>query len=283
MAVLSVKKITILTAMLLLLAAANAAAQGIAIVVPDGSEQATSFVEGLSQELTRTEKVLDNGLALTAFSSAAGQTPFNMTIDQARNAGRAIGCEFYILIRSATLRRSSFQRAEYYEAFAAVFVVSTRTGRLVHSRLKTLEEKSHDEARKRLFAAIPALAQELTAEIRKARRFELAMVDLPFFPEVPEPGTAAAKGFRAPVPYRRLKPEYTREAALHNIVATVDAMVFLEATGEVSRVEIDRWAGFGLDASVESAIRSMNWRPAERDGKAIAVRFLVRYNFKNVE
>jgi hypothetical protein len=46
---------------------------------------------------------------------------------------------------------------------------------------------------------------------------------------------------------------------------------------------ITRWAGFELDESVAKAVRSMNWRPAERNGKPLPVRFLLRYNFKKIE
>jgi hypothetical protein len=47
--------------------------------------------------------------------------------------------------------------------------------------------------------------------------------------------------------------------------------------------KIVRWAGFGLEEAVERAVRSMNWRPAMRNGKALPMRVLLRYNFRKVE
>lgn len=269
---------------MLFLTAAAARPQKLAVIAPERGEQSSSFSERLAQDLAAAgEKVLDGSLSAAAFSSSATAGPFNLTTEQARNAGRAIGCEYYVLVRSETLRRSSFQRAEYYESFAAAFLVSTRTGRLAQWKLISYDAARRDEATQKLFDASDGLAREIRDAANAARRAELAVVDLPYFAEQPADGTPAAKTFRAPIPYRRLKPEYTKEAALYGITATVDAMVFLEDTGKVSRVEIDRWAGFGLDASVESNIRAMNWRPAELNGKPVAIKFLVRYNFKNVE
>jgi hypothetical protein len=101
--------------------------------------------------------------------------------------------------------------------------------------------------------------------------------------EPPDPASASVRNFRAPIPYRRIKPEYTVEAALYDIVATVDIVVDTDAAGKILRTEIVRWAGYGLDESVDKAVRSMNWRPAERNGRSIAMRFLLRYNFRKLE
>ena len=38
-----------------------------------------------------------------------------------------------------------------------------------------------------------------------------------------------------------------------------------------------------LDESVDKTVRAMNWRPAERNGKSLPMRFLVRYNFKKID
>jgi hypothetical protein len=60
-------------------------------------------------------------------------------------------------------------------------------------------------------------------------------------------------------------------------------VIDLDAEGKFLRTEITRWAGYGLEDSVEKAVHAMNWRPAEKAGKIAAARFLVRYNFKKLE
>ena len=80
------------------------------------------------------------------------------------------------------------------------------------------------------------------------------------------------------MPYKRIKPAYTRVAGFYNIRATIDVLA-----GEVTRTEVVRWTGYGLDESVVATIRSMNWRPATRNGKPLAMRVLLRYNFTKIE
>ena len=93
-------------------------------------------------------------------------------------------------------------------------------------------------------------------------------------------GARANSDLREPAPYRRLHPTYTDAADRAEAEATVDAAVEIGSDGEVARVEIVRWAGFGLDESVASTIRQMHFRPATRDGEPVPVRVLLRYNFR---
>jgi protein TonB len=85
---------------------------------------------------------------------------------------------------------------------------------------------------------------------------------------------------RAPRPYRRVKPPYPEKAARAEVEATVDVLVDIDARGEVGRVEIARWAGYGLDQSVTDTVKQMHFFPAMREGVAIPMRVLLRYNFR---
>jgi hypothetical protein len=258
-------------------------AQRIGILAPDLSGPSRSFAEKLGSGLEYKVKVLDMDLARAAYESVSLENPFNLTIDEAERIGTAIGCEAFILVRSANQRRSAFGRPVYYEAFAAIYVVSSKTGRLIWWRLISREANNVDIANKLLAAEAEVVANEIAIGIRSALSREINEPVSPSVDQVPEEGTPLAKGFRPPVPYRRIKPEYTDSAALYEITATVEAVVDLDASGRIQRVDITRWAGFGLDESVEKAVRSMNWRPAERNGKPLPSRFLLRYNFRKIE
>ena len=127
------------------------------------------------------------------------------------------------------------------------------------------------------------MALDLAATIKGAHKLEIVEHRPLNIAEPPLPGTPDAKGFIAPIPYRRIKPEYSETAYLNNVTATVEILVDLDAAGSVTRTEIVRWAGFGLDESVQKAVRTMNWRPAERDKRTLPMRVLLRYNFKKAE
>ena len=112
----------------------SAAAKCVAVIAPDRSEQAREIAAILSDDL-KDLNAIDTDMATSAFKAVAPENPFNMTVAQGKRVGLAIGCEYVVLVRSDTFRRSSSARTEYYEAFAAVYTVSSRTGRLVDWRL----------------------------------------------------------------------------------------------------------------------------------------------------
>ena len=228
-------------------------------------------------------KTLDMDLSRTAFASVSVESPFNLTVDESKRIGAVIGCDAFVLLRSANQRRSAFGRSEYYESFAIVYLVSSRTGRLIWWRLPSREAPTAAAADKLLDASVVELSDEIARNMRAKLSIEINEQAPEQIEEIPQENSPLAKGFRPPVPYRRIKPEYTQIASLYEVSATVEALVDLDAIGSVQRVEIVRWAGFELDESVQKTVRTMNWRPAERNGKSLAMRFLLRYNFKKIE
>jgi len=48
----------------------------------------------------------------------------------------------------------------------------------------------------------------------------------------------------------------------------------------VTRVEVARWAGFGLDEATVETVHRLHFFPAMRNGVAIPIRVLLRYNFR---
>lgn len=270
-------KLALTIALLILSAAANA--QRIAVIEPE-----RAHVEGLASlirgHLTSDFKILDESLADAAFRSVSLSDPFNLTTSDARQIGQVLGVSEYILLRSAVQRRASLDRPAYFEAYAIAYVVDARTGSLIAWLRENVEVQGEKDAREKLIATAAKLADRITASL-KVNRFSL--VRDPKFIDVPAENSPLAKGLRTPVPYRRLRPAYTDLASSYGVKATIDIEVDIDADGTVARTSIERWAGFGLEESVEKAVRSMNWRPAEREGKPLPMRILLRYNFVKVE
>lgn len=213
----------------------------------------------------------------------------NMSLQEARDLGAAIGCDFYITGDAQTLRRSSTARPVYYEAYASIFIVSARTGRLVIWERPSFEAASPDEAEKTLLQDLSQRAAHDADAMRKAQgaeRSERAQLitqanSTPVIEDAPDDEAAAAReGLRLPQPYRRLRPAYPETAARAEAEATVDVQVEIGVDGEVARVEVVRWAGFGLDEAAVSTVKQLHFRPAMRDGVPIPMRVLLRYNFR---
>lgn len=259
------------------------AAQKIAVVAPEKTAHSESLAARLRESLAVKFSVLDDSLSETAFRSANAENPFNLSTDAAKSIGAAIGCEYFLLVKSANQRRSTFEKKDFYESYAAIYAVSSRTGRLVFWKLLSFEADKEPEAEKLLFASTDKLAAEIFEKLKIVASLEIDENPPRKIEEIPAENSPDAKNFRPPLPYKRIKPEYTRLAYIYDVKATIDVLVDVGAGGDIVRVEIVRWAGFGLDESVAETVRRMNWRPAERDGKTLPMRVLLRYNFKRIE
>lgn len=255
----------------------------IAILTPEKNLQAEKFTEKLEQLLRTDFRVLDSSLSETAFRSASVAKPFNLTVEEAKIIGAAIGCDFFLLVEAVNLKRYSSVLKEYYESYAVIFAVSSRSGRLIFWTLKTFNGKTPAQADDLLYASTNDLAKDITAKTRQVTKNELTEKLPANYREIPEENSPEAKLFRPPLPYRRISPVYPETARFYRVEATVDVEIYLDETGAIRHLEIVRWAGFGLDESVAETVRRMNWRPAEINGKPVSVRALLRYNFRKPE
>ncbi|MBA3631432.1 MAG: TonB family protein [Acidobacteria bacterium] len=259
------------------------AAQKLAVLVPEKTAQTKQFAEKLETSLSPNFKILDDSLSEIAFLSAKHEKPFNLSLEEAKNVGAAIGCDYFLLIKAENLVRYSFERKEYQESYAAVYAISSRTGRLIFWKLAGGEAENAEKADGKLFALINDLAAEISDKLKSTTKEELNEKPAPKLEELPAEDSPEAKNFRPPLPYRSIKPSYTRTAYLYSVEATVDIEIDVDENGKILRTKIVRWAGFGLDESVTETVRKMNWRPASRNGKPLPMRVLLRYNFKKTK
>lgn len=213
----------------------------------------------------------------------------NMTLAEARDLGAGMGADFFIIGDAQTLRRSPSTGPPYYEAYASIFLVSARTGRLIMWERPSHRAATSDEALEMLLKELAGaeVLYRYKIAIRRAEEDEKRMRALavgrtaPLIEEAPDDAASkSAQGLRLPLPYRRLRPAYPETAARAEAEATVDVEVDIDADGEVAKVEVVRWAGFGLDEATVNTVRQMHFRPALRDGQAVPMRVLLRYNFR---
>jgi TonB family protein len=258
------------------------AQQKLAVLSPDKTAESINFAEKLKTSLSSKFKITDSSLSETAFLSSNPEKPFNLTTQEAKIIGAAIGCNFFLLVKSQNLRRYSSEKKEYYESYAAVYVVSSRTGRLVFWKLTSFNNSKPSDAEKLLLDSTDSLAAEITAKLSAINSAEVSE-NVVKLEEIPNENSPDAKNFRAPLPYKKFSPQYTALANLYGIAATVDIEIDFDEDGKILRTEIVRWTGFGLDEAVTETIRKMNWRPATRNGKPLPVRVLLRYNFKKLD
>ena len=249
----------------------------------------TPEILATSLETVPEINIIDRDLTRSAARGVGYSGSLNMTLAEAHDLGAALGSDFYILGDAQTLRRSPSSGAIYFESYASIFLVSSRSGKLVLwqrpkaqaatatlAETRLLEEISSGAIRDRFVEAISRTAHE-----ERLNR-ELAIgKNIPAIEGAPDDESSAdAQGLRLPRPYRRLLPGYPQTAASAEAEATVDVLVDLDEKGEVNRVEIARWAGFGLDEATIETVRQLHFFPAMRNGTPIPLRILLRYNFR---
>jgi len=234
-------------------------------------------------------RILDRDQARAAARGAGYAGSMNLSLNEARNLGAVLGCDFFILGDAQTLRRSPSTAPAYFDAYASMFLVSARSGRLiswerptfhaataVDSEKALLFELSNEDVRHRYVGSIQRVQEDEQNE-----RSLIIDQQTPVIEAAPdEDKSAEAEGLRLPRPYRRLVPAYPETAARAEAEAMVDVLVDLDANGEVTRVEVARWAGFGLDHATVATVRQLHFFPAMRNGVAIPIRVLLRYNFR---
>jgi TonB family protein len=233
--------------------------------------------------------VLDRDQVRAAARGVGYASSINLSLDEARDLGAALGCDFFVLGDAQTLRRSPSTGPVYFESYASIFLVSARTGRLIRWDRPNYRAATAAAAEQSLLAQLssahtesPFITSILRAQADERDQRELTTdQQIPIIEAAPDDDKiAAAEGLRLPRPYRRLMPPYPPTAALAEAEATVDVLMDLDASGEVTRVEIARWAGFGLDEATVDTVRQLHFFPAMRNGVAIPIRVLLRYNFR---
>ena len=233
--------------------------------------------------------VLDHDQVRAAARGAGYTGSINLSLEEARELGATLGSDFFLVGDAQTLRRSPSSDPAYLESYASLFLVSARTGRLVTWMRPMSEAPNAAVAESALITKLRStdIRDHLIKSMREAHgreRDERELShnrDVPIIEEAPDDEKLAeAEGLRLPRPYRRLTPPYPESAARAEAEATVDVLVDLDAEGEVMRVEVARWAGFGLDEATVETVRRLHFFPAKRDGVAIPLRVLLRYNFR---
>jgi TonB family protein len=246
------------------------------------------LAQSYQNQAGRDFQVLDRDQARAAALGAGYQGSVNMTLEEARDLASAMGCDFFFAGEAQTLRRTPLEGAPYFESYAAIYLVSGRTGKLIWWERPSLERTTPEDAEKALLKEVTAaeVIHRYEAEILRVQKIESAAraaaieTAAPVIEVMSEDADDSNRDVRAPRPFRRLKPPYPETAARAEVEAIVDVLVDIDAQGEVGRLEIARWAGYGLDQSVLDTVRQMHFFPAMREGTAIPMRVLLRYNFR---
>jgi hypothetical protein len=253
-----------------------------------------ALYNALSHAISNDHRVtlVDPSIVQSALAGFGYDGSINMSKDEARKLASAIGCDFFIVGKAEAFTRSERANESHELAYAGITIVDGRTGDLTLFDFISSKASTREAAQQSLMQTLDArvtgyLDRMIQSRERAAMPQTRASVASgatagDIVEDIPSEDSPRSSGFKPPEFLNRVKPDYTAEAELADITATVEAMVVFGSKGEVGRVEITRWAGFGLDESSERAIRQLRFKPATRDGNPISVRAMIRYNFRRL-
>ncbi len=260
-----------------------ASAQRLAILTPGSDEFSLSVSTDIADELRKTHRVDDLDLSKQAVASFNADDPFNLYTSEAKAIGELLGTPYFVMVKAGRSRRTSSEIEEYYEVFAAVYVVSSSIGQLIDWKMFSFTGSTPEIAANEYKNRSSDISRYILSAVETYVISQRSVKPIKPFPPVPDEGMPGFEGLRPPMPYRRIRPEYTTVASLYSVRASVEAEVDIDENGNVANIEISRWAGFGLDVSVADTIRKMNWRPATVGKRALPMRVLLRYNFTKID
>lgn len=248
----------------------------------DETGEVGALLHALAKEERAKFELLDDALVRVAAQGAGYTGSLNLQRHEARALGLSVGSDFYLLGKMQVGRRQGEE--VYYEAWAGLFAVETRTGGLASFAFASARAENEAEARKQLLASLTSIWRQQAQAMLAARARHQAEIA-----SAGQPATQLievlnddqlGQDSQQPIFYQRLKPEYTKEAELAGIVATVELEAVFQADGKVGEIAVTRWAGFGLDEAALATVRKLRFKPAMQAGKEVTIRGLVRYNFR---
>ncbi len=229
-------------------------------------------------------ELIEEELARLAARGVGYAGGLNLSRAEARALGQSLGCDFYLLGKVLVTRRAASGEQFYFDSLLGLFVVESRTGALILFDFERAQSPTEGDAHTQLKELVKrgwAKCANAIATARKKRAAEIENIRQPPAPLIEVfSDDLEAQGIGPPLFSQRLKPAYTEQADLAGVTATVELEAVFGENGRVEGVEVVRWAGFGLDESAMATVRKLSFKPAERDGKRVTIRGLVRYNFR---
>jgi len=206
------------------------------------SETPVDIETTLRDSLDRDTRIsrLDDSMVRAALKGFGYEWSTNMTTAEARRLGAAIGCDYLILGKVELLARSAAAGESHEEAYVALFFVDARTGKLQLFDFAQQKTDTKEAAIGGLKRAIEARVASYVDQLLNARLSKPIANQAPAMGEpvesIPEEGSARAEGFAPPQFLNRVKPEYTAQADLADVTATVEASVVFKSSGEIGMV-----------------------------------------------
>jgi TonB family protein len=205
----------------------------------------------------------------------------NLSRNQARNFGLALGVDIFVVARTRLVERTGVGANLYGECYVAVGFVGTRSGQLLVFDFIETRASTTGEALALAASRIKEHSQFYAERMRAGfkEQFEAKRLSAEDSAAIELPEEDSESDIEPPTFSSRQQPEYTETARKMGISAVVEIEAVLRRDGTIGNTEVMRWAGFGLDESAVAAVRHLKFKPATMKNLPVSCRALIRYNF----
>ncbi len=225
--------------------------------------------------------LVDSAQMNIALKGAQYNGSLNLSLDEARALGLSIGCDYYFLGLAKVVRRLATEKEFYFDVMLGVFLVETRSGKLLRFSFQQAQAANEQLARQQLTELAETIWRQ-SADVIKSPPQKIANDQAAELYDLSSE-EAVKLNIKPPQFYRRIKPAYTDDAEFAGVTATIELKAVFQADGRIGAVEVIRWGGFGLDESSIATVRQLRFEPAKWNGRAVNVSAVVQYNFRKEE
>lgn len=207
----------------------------------------------------------------------------NLSCQDARNLGQALGTEVFLVVKSKLVERAEVGATLYGECYLALAFVSSRSGQLIlFDFIETKEStliQAAQIASKQLVENLPNYGKEISVFLaNELKTPSLDPIDLEAI-EIPDTSSPLNERFDQPEFLKRSQPIYSEQARKMAVSASVELEVVLRKDATIGNIKILHWAGFDLEKAAITAIKQLQFEPALLDGEPISCLAVIRYNF----
>ncbi len=247
-------------------------------------EESLKFSPTLNKNLSDLNfQVQEKHLTETISKNLLSPNRINLSCQDARNLGQALGTEVFLVVKSKLVERAEVGATLYGECYLALAFVSSRSGQLIlFDFIETKEStliQAAQIASKQLAENLPNYGKEISAFLaNELKPPSFDPIDLEAI-EIPDTNSPLNERFDQPEFLKRSQPIYSEKARKMAVSASVELEVVLRKDSTIGNIKILHWAGFDLEQAAITAIKQLQFEPALLDGEPISCRAVIRYNF----
>lgn len=247
-------------------------------------EESLKFSPTLNKNLSELNfQVQEKHLTETISKNLLSPNRINLSCQDARNLGQALGTEVFLVVKSKLVERAEVGATLYGECYLALAFVSSRSGQLIlFDFIETKEStliQAAQIANKQLAEYLPNYSKEISAFLaNELKPPSFDPIDLEAI-EIPDTNSPLNERFDQPEFLKRSQPIYSEKARKMAVSASVELEVVLRKDSTIGNIKILHWAGFDLEQAAIAAIKQLQFEPALLDGEPISCRAVIRYNF----